>query len=87
MTAPVLIVLPSLNRGGAERHAVLLATAVALSFGAPFWFELLGKLINLRSSGKPPSGSADGGGSPAPPIPIGPDRSGAESSKPVPAAR
>jgi glycosyltransferase involved in cell wall biosynthesis len=28
MTAPVLIVLPSLNRGGAERHAVLLATAV-----------------------------------------------------------
>lgn len=32
----------------------LLVTACAVSLGAPFWFELLGKLINLRSSGKKP---------------------------------
>ena len=29
----------------------LLATAVAMTLGAPFWFDLLKKLVNLRSSG------------------------------------
>lgn len=32
----------------------LLATIFALSLGAPFWFDLLGKVANLRSSGAPP---------------------------------
>jgi len=32
----------------------LLLTAVAVSLGAPFWFDLLNKLVNLRSSGDPP---------------------------------
>ncbi|MDX6512733.1 MAG: hypothetical protein QOE36_2237 [Gaiellaceae bacterium] len=32
-------------------------TAVALSFGAPFWFDLLSKLARLRSSGAPPPAS------------------------------
>lgn len=32
----------------------LLVTALALSLGAPFWFDMLNKVINLRSSGKPP---------------------------------
>lgn len=27
-------------------------TAVAISFGAPFWYDLLSKLVNLRGSGK-----------------------------------
>jgi hypothetical protein len=36
-------------------------TAIALSFGAPFWFQMLGKLVNLRSSGPPPAPS---GGAP-----------------------
>lgn len=29
----------------------LLATALAISLGAPFWFDLLNKLVSLRSSG------------------------------------
>ncbi len=33
-----------------------LITAVAVSFGAPFWFDLLGKLVNLRSTGRKPEG-------------------------------
>lgn len=35
-------------------------TAIAISLGAPFWFDLLNKFVNLRSSGKAidPSGSA-----------------------------
>ncbi len=33
--------------------AGLLLTAAALSFGAPFWFDLLVKLVNIRNSVKP----------------------------------
>jgi hypothetical protein len=29
-------------------------TALAASLGAPFWFDLLNKFINVRASGKPP---------------------------------
>jgi hypothetical protein len=31
-----------------------LLTAIALSFGAPFWFDLLSKLINIRKTGLKP---------------------------------
>ena len=31
-----------------------LITAFAVSLGAPFWFDLLNKFINVRASGKPP---------------------------------
>lgn len=31
-----------------------LLTAIALSFGAPFWFDLLNKLVNIRAAGKKP---------------------------------
>jgi hypothetical protein len=31
------------------------ATAIAISLGAPFWFELLTKLVNLRNTGNPPA--------------------------------
>jgi hypothetical protein len=31
-----------------------LLTAVAVSLGAPFWFDVLNKFIAFRSSGKPP---------------------------------
>ncbi len=38
-----------------KKIAGLLITAFAVSMGAPFWFETLNKLVNLRSSGnKPP---------------------------------
>jgi hypothetical protein len=32
----------------------LMLTTLALSLGAPFWFDLLGKLVNLRQTGIPP---------------------------------
>jgi len=37
----------------------LLLTALAVSMGSPFWFDILSKLANLRSSGKKPKSSLD----------------------------
>jgi hypothetical protein len=34
--------------------AGLLLTTLAISLGAPFWFDLLNKLVNLRATGTPP---------------------------------
>jgi hypothetical protein len=31
-----------------------IVTALAVSLGAPFWFDLLKKLVNIRSSGNQP---------------------------------
>jgi hypothetical protein len=40
--------------GGAIGKAFgLLATMLALTLGAPFWFDLLGRVARLRSTGKP----------------------------------
>jgi hypothetical protein len=36
----------------------LAMTALLISLGAPFWFDLLNKLVNLRATGKPPETSA-----------------------------
>ncbi|AFZ23174.1 hypothetical protein Cylst_0848 [Cylindrospermum stagnale PCC 7417] len=33
-------------------------SGIAISMGAPFWFELLGKVVNVRNTGKPPATSA-----------------------------
>jgi hypothetical protein len=33
----------------------MLLTGLAISLGAPFWFDVMGKLINLRTSGPPPA--------------------------------
>ncbi len=30
-------------------------TVLALSMGAPFWFDLIGRLVNVRAAGKPPA--------------------------------
>ena len=35
----------------------LAMTALLISLGAPFWFDLLNKLVNLRAAGKPPEPS------------------------------
>ncbi|GLK79896.1 hypothetical protein [Methylopila turkensis] len=35
-------------------------TGLALSFGAPFWFDLLQKIVNLRGAGPKPKKTADG---------------------------
>jgi hypothetical protein len=43
--------------GGLGKIAGLLVTAFALTLGAPFWFDLLGKVSRLRGSGPPASGS------------------------------
>jgi hypothetical protein len=37
----------------------LLLTALAVSMGSPFWFDILSKLANLRSSGNKPKSSLD----------------------------
>jgi hypothetical protein len=34
--------------------AGLLFTGLALAFGAPFWFDMLSKLVRLRASGEKP---------------------------------
>jgi hypothetical protein len=41
-----------------SKLAGLLLTAIAVSFGAPFWFDLLKKLINVRFAGKTDSSTA-----------------------------
>lgn len=42
----------------ASRLAGWLLTIVAVSLGAPFWFDILNRTVNLRNAGRPPSGSA-----------------------------
>ncbi len=32
----------------------LLVSAFAVSLGAPFWFDLLSKFVNIRAAGAPP---------------------------------
>lgn len=46
--------VPSLA-GFFRRLGGWLFTAVAISLGAPFWFDLLNKLINLRAAAAPPA--------------------------------
>jgi len=36
----------------------ILAVAIAASFGAPFWFDLLNRIVNLRIAGRPPAAAA-----------------------------
>jgi hypothetical protein len=37
----------------------LLLTALAVSMGAPFWFDTLNRIISVRASGKPPKGATE----------------------------
>lgn len=45
---------PDSGEAWATKIAGLVMTALALSLGAPFWFDMLGKLVNLRGAGKLP---------------------------------
>lgn len=45
---------PSFQNIGLNTIIGWLITALAVSLGAPFWFDLLGKLVNLRSGGTKP---------------------------------
>ncbi len=40
-----------------SKIAGLLLTALAASLGAPFWFDLVNKMVNIRGTGKPPGRS------------------------------
>lgn len=46
-----------INHQGGLKQATLgwLVTAIAIAMGAPFWFDLLGRLLNVRNAGAPPS--------------------------------
>jgi hypothetical protein len=46
--------LPTTLGGWLLKLLGLLLTVIALSLGSEFWFQLLNKLINLRSTGPPP---------------------------------
>jgi hypothetical protein len=43
--------------GWTERVVGWLLTMVAVSLGAPFWFDLLNKMVNIRNAGKKPEPS------------------------------
>ena len=43
------------GRGFLPKLLGFLFTAVALSLGAPFWFDVLNKIINIRSAGRAPN--------------------------------
>jgi hypothetical protein len=46
--------VPGAAYGWLMKFAGLFLTTIAVSLGAPFWFDLLNRLINLRSVGNPP---------------------------------
>jgi len=52
-----LLSLPDSGGDWALKIMGLLLTTGAVSLGAPFWFDVLNKLVNLRSSGKQPEKS------------------------------
>ena len=47
--------LPVTFWGWGRRIAGWLFTAIAMSLGAPFWFDLLNKFVNLRAAAPPPA--------------------------------
>lgn len=62
--------VPHSTAEGALKVFGLLLTAAALAMGAPFWFDLLNKVSNIRATGRPPTPSSDesieGGGTATP---------------------
>ncbi len=54
----------SLNVGAltwSQRVLGWILTAIAVSLGAPFWFDILNKFMNIRNAGKPPEKSSGPG--------------------------
>jgi hypothetical protein len=69
-TAEGLTDFLSFRKGTASLAKIvgLLFTAIAVSLGAPFWFDLLNKLVNFRASGnKPEKAPPEEPSSPKPP--------------------
>jgi hypothetical protein len=80
--------LPVTFWGWARRLAGWIFTAIAMSLGAPFWFDLLNKFVNLRAAAPPPPkvqarplAAAEALAEPAPrPRAPSPDRNGSSRS-------
>ena len=51
--------VPSTPRGWILKIGGLLATTLLVSLGAPFWFDVLNRLANLRGSGEVPKKAAE----------------------------
>jgi hypothetical protein len=49
---------PTLGDLGLKGLGILLS-AMAASFGAPFWFDVLDKVMNIRGAGKKPAKAED----------------------------
>jgi hypothetical protein len=49
---------PIAGMGIFEKILGLLLTIIAISLGAPFWFDVLNKIVNLRSAGRSPEETA-----------------------------
>ena len=49
--------LPRSANHGAAKVIGILITMLATLLGAPFWFDLLNKIVKLRGSGAPPPAS------------------------------
>jgi len=60
-TCKILINLPRMDDGWGWLLKIigLLISGIAAAQGAPFWFDILNKVFNLRSSGKVPKSSRD----------------------------
>jgi hypothetical protein len=52
---------PPQGWGYLSKLAGLIVTAAAATLGAPFWFDILQKLIGIRSAGKPPKPGSQAG--------------------------
>ena len=50
--------VPSSGGGWALKIIGLMITTIAASLGAPFWFDVLNRMINIRSAGKQPERTA-----------------------------
>lgn len=80
--------LPVTFSGWSRRLAGWIFTAIAMSLGAPFWFDLLNKFVNLRAAAPPPAKSqarpAAAGDAPIEPVARprapSPDRNGSSRS-------
>ena len=48
------------SRRGTVRGEVRIRQSLAASLGAQFWFDVLGKIVNLRMSGKRPEKAPSG---------------------------
>ncbi|MEJ2758629.1 MAG: hypothetical protein P8046_09135, partial [Anaerolineales bacterium] len=61
----ILLNLPRMDDGWgwAIKFLGLLISGIAAAQGAPFWFDILNKVVNFRSSGRQPKASRTGSAS------------------------